>query len=317
MSRFEYLIEKISEAKFSQAPFKHVYIENFFNDEDFEEITSNSEIDLKPSASDQDLFQKLFNSNYKVIEFPGCIIDYKKYINLHSKGKPLSPANAACEGAGIVLRLNPSNEMLNELDDFLASKRFNAAIADKFGLNIEDCNVDGGIQKYLDGYEISPHPDIRRKAATFMVNINPHKDSEGFDHHTRYLKLRPEYSYVQEFWRSNENADRQWVPWDWCETDFIQSKNNSIVLFSPADDTMHAVKANYDHLQTQRTQLYGNLWYKNEHTTFSPTWQQMEAGDFSDKPAARDALSKRALRKVVQLRNKLRPKDDNIGHRGY
>ena len=44
---------------------------------------------------------------------------------------------------------------------------------EKFGIEYQNCNIDGGIQKYLDGYELSPHPDIRLKAATFMVNINP------------------------------------------------------------------------------------------------------------------------------------------------
>jgi hypothetical protein len=34
------------------------------------------------------------------------------------------------------------------------------------------------------------------------------------------------------------------------------------VFFTPSDASMHAIKANYDHLRTQRTQVYGNLWYE-------------------------------------------------------
>lgn len=35
-------------------------------------------------------------------------------------------------------------------------------------------------------------------------------------------------------------------------------------FFSPSDDTLHAVKARYDHLVAQRTQMYGNLWYEKQ-----------------------------------------------------
>ena len=38
-----------------------------------------------------------------------------------------------------------------------------------------------------------------------------------------------------------------------------QSINNSIVLFAPNIDTLHAIKMQYDHNKFQRTQLYGNL----------------------------------------------------------
>jgi len=179
------------------------------------------------------------------------------------------------------LRLYPKTEVLIALNNFLASKKFNAAIAQKFNINIDNCDIDGGIQKYLDGYEISPHPDIRRKAATFMVNINPHKASERYNHHTHYLKLKTEYNYVKEFWETSSKAERHWVPWDWCDTSFMQTKNNSIVLFSPSNDTMHGVKAVYDHLSTQRTQLYGNLWYLENKKLLGPSWEQLAVKDFS------------------------------------
>ena len=38
----------------------------------------------------------------------------------------------------------------------------------KFNINTDSYRSDIGIQKFLDGYEISPHPDIRSKAITFM-----------------------------------------------------------------------------------------------------------------------------------------------------
>jgi hypothetical protein len=74
---------------------------------------------------------------------------------------------------GVVVRLNtPDSEILRELKTFIASDSFNKALAQKFDVKLESCSKDAGIQKYLDGYEISPHPDVRKKALTFMVNIN-------------------------------------------------------------------------------------------------------------------------------------------------
>lgn len=310
---FNYLIDKISDAKFSNAPFKHIYIEDFFDQEDFSAIIKNPEISLGEASSDKDLFKSLFKNNYKVISFPGCTINYKKYIRKHSNKESLRGTNSSCESAGIVLRLYPKTEVLIALNNFLASKKFNAAIAKKFNINIDNCEIDGGIQKYLDGYEISPHPDMRRKAATFMVNINPHKASEKYNHHTHYLKLKTKYNYIKEFWEASPNAERAWVPWDWCETSFMQTKNNSIVLFSPSNDTMHGVKAVYDHLPTQRTQLYGNLWYldKEKKNLRGPTWEQLAVKDFSilNNPGLVDnfvTLSKIILKKIFNKKINIR-----------
>lgn len=315
--RFKYLIDKILKEDFKKEPFKHIYIENFFEEEDFDLIVNNPEITLEKCSSDEELFDKMFDNNYKVISFPGCTSDYKEYIKKHSANEPLS-SHTACESSGIVLRLNPKNKTLIELNEFLLSKDFNSAIAEKFGIEYQNCNVDGGIQKYLDGYEISPHPDIRLKAATFMVNINPDQKSEDLNHHTHYLKFKPEFEYVKDFWADNPNAERQWVPWDWCSTEFLQKKNNSIVIFSPDNTTMHGVKANYDHLSSQRTQLYGNLWYETSNTTYSPNWEQLLIKDFS--PKKHNNLDKtlntfkRLVKKGVEVFSK---KDPNIGDRKY
>lgn len=172
----------------------------------------------------------------------------------------------------------------------------NRAIAEKFKVNFDDCLIDGGIQKYLDGYEISPHADIRRKAATFMVNINPSDKSEVSDHHTHYLKLTEQYAYVEEFWKGNENIDRAWVPWEWAKTVKQQTKNNSIVLFSPSNDTLHGVKASYDHLVTQRTQLYGNLWYKESYVDRTLEWEQL---DFSGSAEIRKLSTKENIARFL------------------
>jgi hypothetical protein len=275
-SRFSYLVEKIYEASFNEEPFKHIYIENFFNDSDFKEIITSDEISTPIASSDSELIEGLKQKGYKVISFPGCITDQAQYIKWHSSKANTSRVHSACEGFGMVMRLiEKRTKILVELEEFLLSEEFNRAIAEKFDFQTKDCKVDGGIQKYLDGYEISPHPDIRKKAATYMVNINPSAASEASDHHTHYLKLKPSKNYISKFWESNKDFDRDWVPWDWCETVKQQNKNNSIVIFSPSNVTMHAVKANYNHLVPQRTQLYGNLWYLKSETK-PLRWEQLQ-----------------------------------------
>ena len=65
------------------------------------------------------------------------------------------------------------------------------------------------------------------------------------------------------------------MPWDWCEVQKTQTENNSIVIFSPSNDTLHAVKADYNHLTYQRTQLYGNLWYSRVACDSTPPWEAL------------------------------------------
>lgn len=248
------------------------------------------------ASSDSDLFEGLFEKGYKIISFPGCITDQKKYMEWHS-GKSKAKHHSACEGFGVTLRLfDPTTDILIELDAFMKGEAFNRAVARKFGIDYDGLEIDGGIQKYLDGYEISPHPDIRRKAATFMVNINPNAKSETSDHHPHYLKFTPEREYVQSYWEGNSDIERCWVPWDWTETVKQQTRNNSIVLFSPADDTMHGVKADYDHLLTQRTQLYGNLWYSNPPKRKKVEWEEI---DIVNGPVSAQVPLSQKLRRAI------------------
>ena len=273
---FTYLIEKILNSDFTQKPFKHIYIEDFFSQTQLNDILNSTEISAPIASNDKELIDGLISKGFKPISFPGCTTDINKYIKWH-KGNRDTSVHSATEGFGLVFRLyRVQSKILNDLNEFLASDAFNKAIAEKFEIDFSDCIVDGGIQKYLDGYEISPHPDTRKKAATFMVNINPSFESEKMNHHTHYLKLKDNYSYVEKFWNGNKDIDRGWVPWFWAETIKQQKKNNSIVLFSPSDDTLHGVKTNYDHLSTQRTQLYGNLWYKTSTTKHQLEWEDLD-----------------------------------------
>jgi hypothetical protein len=127
-----------------------------------------------------------------------------------------------------------------------------------------------------------------------MVNLNPGIGSEECDHHTHYLRFRDEYKYIESFWDGNPSADRCWVPWSWCETKKMQRENNSIVIFSPSNRTVHGVKANYDHLAGQRTQLYGNLWYHEVPVKSAPQWEDYTIYNASLKRAAKPANPIRA-----------------------
>ena len=221
-----------------------------------------------------------------MIPFPGATTDHLEYIENRKKNIS-TQGHSATESAGVVLRLTePKSNILKELKQFIESNEFNSALAEKFNLSLSDCSKDSGIQKYLDEYEISPHPDLRKKALTFMLNINNSVDSDSKEHHTHYLKFKPEKKYVQEFWKGNPLTERCWVPWDWCETVKQQRKNNSIVIFSPSYNTIHAVKAAYCHLEGQRTQVYGNLWFKEgENSNFVTSTKRLDWWDFDFQEA--------------------------------
>lgn len=313
--KFDYLIKKIKSSPFREKPFKHIYIEDFFTQEDFRSITNDPEIKIKECPNDEELFSELFKQNYKVIEFPACTTNYKEYIKKHSKGIPLKHYNNTCESEGVALRLSPKSKILTELNKFILSEKFNKTIAEKFAIDFDGCKIDAGIQKYLDRYEISPHPDVRKKAATYMVNINPSEKSESYNHHTHYLKLKPEYNYVKEFWKGNKDAERMWVPWDWCTTEFLQSKNNSIVIFSPSHETMHGVKADYKHLSTQRTQLYGNLWYSKEEVVYAPRWEQFVVKNSENYIQQKNNKLSKLQNLFKTAINRFKAKDPNISDR--
>jgi len=257
---FEYLLDKIERAPFSYIPFKHLEITNFLAEKDFREIVTSKQVQTSGYDSTETLLKELEANGYVIIPFPGCITSKDEYLKWFH-GKSEKHVHEATESFGIVFRLhNYQNETIKQLNEFFESPELVEVVRKKFDIS-RDTKVDAGLQKYLHGYEISPHADIRRKALTWMLNINPGPDTENAEFHTHYLKPKAEFHYVTDFWATNPDCDRDWVPWSWCETVKRQRDNNSIVFFSPSDDTLHAVKADYDHLKTQRTQFYGNLWY--------------------------------------------------------
>lgn len=294
MKNFSYLTKKIKNAKFCNYPFRHIYIKNFFSDDDFNEIISSKEIAVPEVENDLNLIDSLESVGFQIINFPGCITDKDAYLEWHIH-KNKDSRNKTCEGFGMTMRLmNSSNPILSEITDFINGDEFNECIAEKLDLSLEQTYVDSGIQKYLDGYEISPHPDIRKKASTFMVNINPSELSESSNHHTHYMTFIKERKYVESFWAGNSEIERCWVPWEWCKSEKVQTRNNSIVIFSPSDDTLHAVKADYNHLTTQRTQLYGNIWYNESKCSSGCEWNDLDIlSRFSNQECKKQKIPKR------------------------
>jgi hypothetical protein len=139
-----------------------------------------------------------------------------------------------CEGCGVVMRLQafPRHTILEEVGALFASMLFWTIAAARFGVPGAYLRRDYGLRKYLDGYEISPHPDIRSKALTFMINVNPDPGCEALSFHTHHMTLRSERNHVSRIWADDPTADRRWLPWDGCETRWIQSRNNSMVIFA-------------------------------------------------------------------------------------
>ena len=277
MNRFDYILERINKSKFNQSPYQYILIDNFFNQDDFESIVQASEINTCNYQDDNDLIDSLERNGFEIIYFPGTTQNKKKYINWHKEKNISSASSNTCEGFGITFRLsNPKSTIISELNDFLMSKSFIDALLSKFNISGVDIEYDAGIQKYLDGYEISPHPDIRRKLLTFMVNINPSNSSESNNHHTHIQSFKKKYSFISDFWRDNRHIERAWVPWEWSNTEFIHNQNNSLIVFAPDNKTLHAVKADYDHLKYQRTQLYGNIWRKSKKKLKAMNWEKFD-----------------------------------------
>ena len=101
-----------------------------------------------------------------------------------------------------------SNNILSDIQIFLESAKFaTECIANKFNVNLSETKVDSGVPKYLDGYEISPHPDVRKKALTYMKpNINPHESSENINYHTHYMRFNNDKKHIQSFWANNPKS---------------------------------------------------------------------------------------------------------------
>jgi hypothetical protein len=257
---FNYILDKIDEAKILNYPFPHLDIENFLSDEHLNLIINNKQIHFDKMDTDDELRDKLIDNDWKIQGFPGCVGNWKKYQN-YLKNKNYKSSQPV-ESVGITFRLcKYTDKVIEELVLFMNGDEFHDALRKKFNIT-RDTTIISAIQKNLTGYEISPHPDIIRKSLTYLLNINNNTDIEKEDCNTHLLEFKDEYKHVQYDWEKTKT--RCWVPWDWCNTVKTMNRNNSMVIFKPDYNppTLHAIRLNYDHLKYQRTQIYGNLMYK-------------------------------------------------------
>ena len=207
--RFEYLIEKITNAPFADKPFRHLTILNFFNSEHFNLIISDPQIFCRKFEDNRDLIDGLISQGYIPQPFPGCVTDidhYLRYLDNPIKNFSNSQIKGygrdVIEGYGMTMRLSDiRSEFLNDLNKFLNSERFLKALKTKFDI-IENVNVETAYQKNLSGYEISPHPDTRNKALTYMVNIYTDSSASKLDIHTRLMRFKGKYDYLYSFWQT-------------------------------------------------------------------------------------------------------------------
>jgi len=275
MDEFGYIIDKINTASFVEIPFKHLLLTDFLSDEHFQEIIHCKEVNKPVYKTTESLIQDLLDSGYQVQNFPGCTTSIEQYLKSYNSNK-YEMDTEILEGFGLTMRLKKfETPLVERILTFLNSEEFSSCLKNKFGVV---CNnkLNTSIQKYLHGYEISPHPDERNKALTYLLNINPNPKSEKDKIHTSLLKFIPERKYIYDFWKYNDKIERCWVPWNWCEKVVETNLNNCFVIFSPSNESLHGVKLDYSHLEYQRTQIYGNLFYEKSSSEIWKTYKDID-----------------------------------------
>ena len=245
---FNYTLEKISSAAIIPHPYPHLEISSFLSPEHIETVLSDEQIHFQRCDTTEELIGTLVDKGYKAIGGAGVTPDADQYLNTDS-------------GLGMGFRIDkPKSIFIAKLLEYFRSGDFWDCVKRKFGVK-RDTLIRADIRKYLTGYEISPHPDMREKAMTLLLNINA-PEAEAADVHTHVLVFKKEYEYMYEQWEKRTDVQRKWVPWEWCETKKTVSENNTILIFPPGNRSLHAVKLDHNHLEFQRTQLYGNLWFR-------------------------------------------------------
>lgn len=286
MESLIYLAEKVALHNIVKEPFPHIFIKDFLAPDDFKAVVEDEQIGISAQNAGS-LIGALSSKGWKPRPFGGCTTDVDAYLRWRRDPNKGFENSNTCSGFGLAFSLDkPHNQRVALIKDYLGSQEFFDVLLEKFGIERQSFRIAAGLHKYLTGYEISPHPDSRAKALTYMLNVNPGMGSERNLHHTQYMRLRDERSYISEFWKGNQSVDRSWLPWDWCETIFEQSANNSLVCFSPCDTSIHAIRAIYDDLQYQRTQFYGNLWYEDCPSLIRPSWEFLDIRPVEERKKA-------------------------------
>jgi hypothetical protein len=267
LNNFDYIIKKIHSAKLINRPFKHYIIKNIFSEEHYSLLQKSDEINIGPAKDVHELIKKLLECNYEIETFPGCVTDVEEYISAIKSNKFVIARekfkNGDISSFGMCFKLKSKDNFIKEIQEFFGSESFLDCIKKKLKINIPT-TYNFGVQKYLSGYELSPHPDIRTKKATLMLNINHNDINSDTTIHTCLLSPKEQAKKIIKFWKKNKEVDRNLLRWDDCEIAARHSDSNSLLLFSPSDDSLHGVKLKYNDLIHQRTNLYANLWVDSD-----------------------------------------------------
>ncbi len=231
-----YIIKKIQDSVIIEKPFPHIIIHNFFEDEDLTKILNNIEIE-----------------NLNEIE--------KKYIKVHYPGAKSSKEELTKRptGVGLVYALKEDYHKNNvKLNKVLNSEDFKKVLFKKLNIpkNIDGWNVYQ-INKDLNGYEISPHPDITGKVITYQINLSNTDILDNYDLSTKFHTIKPEcLKYIKEL---SKKKLRPWGKWEWFDKGkSITYTQNTFMAFAPSDISYHSVKLeNYPQEKYQRTMLRG------------------------------------------------------------
>ena len=280
-SEFSYLSQKIECSKFKKEPFDHIVVDDFFTDEHFNKITNSKQIKTRKFETHKDVVDGLIGLGYEPQPFPGCITDVDEYIKFADKKNKINRSlikgygKNVIEGYGLTMRLNRiDDDFLVKLIKYLNGDEFQGVLKSKFLIE-KEVSIETAYQKNLKHYEISPHCDTSRKALTYMINIYNNENVKDLEMHTSFLKFKKEYNYLYDFWKHSD-YDPVWIPWGWCEEVKKTNTNNSISIFRPDYNTLHAIKVNEDHFENQRNQIYGNLWYDTPVKSKSTTWEKID-----------------------------------------
>ena len=146
----DYILKKIEDAEIISKPFPHIIIPNFLEDYDLKNILDNIETDHLNEIE----------KKYKKVHYPGA----------KSSTEELTKRPT---GTGLVYALKEDYHKGNiKLNKILNSEDFKQTLFKKLNIpkNINGWNVYQ-INKDLNGYEISPHPDITGKVITYQINL--------------------------------------------------------------------------------------------------------------------------------------------------
>ena len=84
---------------------------------------------------------------------------------------------------------------------------FKNALETKFNIS-NPMRIITAIQKNLSHYEISPHPDVREKGLTYLLNINKDSSIENQPVHTHLLSFKDEWKSIPKYWKNNLQKNR-------------------------------------------------------------------------------------------------------------